>query len=943
MAQKLLIDATHDEETRIVVVEGNTVREFDFETSGKKQIVGNIYLAKVARIEPALQAVFVDFGENRFGFLAYSEIHPDYFRIPIADREPEDENVTARQADGDSLSGTEQTESGNSEDRNSDGDADLQPTPGASISGMDVIGTNPDGEFDIAVSISDESSDGEHEDSLNQPANVPAGSDHAATSAADKTAKIKDATNVSSESQSDPRDLLRQHRRMQRKYKVQEVVRNRQILLVQVLKNERGNKGAAVSTYITLPGRYCVLTPNSARGTTISRKITGATDRKRLEKIAKSLEVPEGAGLIVRTAGGNRTKQEIKRDYDYLVRQWDQIRSLTLKSIAPAPIYEEGGLIKRTIRDVYSKEIDSIIVTGHAGYRMAKDFMKMILPSHAKKVQEHGASVPLFTQYRIEEFLDRLFEPVVQLKSGGYIVINITEALVAIDVNSGRSTSQGTLEKTAFQTNLEAAAEIALQARLRDLAGLIVIDFIDMSEWRNNTAVEKCLRENFKPDRARVQFGRISNFGLLEMSRQRLRPGIVETISNPCKICDGTGYLPTTESIGLSVLRKIEAACLRGKSGPIQVRVSTGVANFIFNRKREIIDRIEKTHQLPVRIVIENDFAPTQFEIEIVRESEPLPTDDDPVVMIDSTLQSGRGDEAAKPDRFKSPGTDMPRRRGGRRRDDRQKTDAEKSQIGGREVATAKTGTDPEGNEQAETPTQSKKSGKNDGQRGSRREKSRKPELDKNLADGMTESDATVEGTADTAPETEDRKPQRRKHRGGRNRGGKRKKAAIEASLDKSGDAEAADSHPPKNESAEDRQEANSNAADGIEDRQPSDDSNRNEAGANETRELTDPKPKSTKSRRRRGGRRKESGPKPADVGANPNADGSSIAQNENSNLNTFEQSVNDATPSANADGDGEDKPPKVNAPFETENRPTENAIGQAPEQSEIGQDKARE
>ncbi|HLQ20464.1 MAG TPA: ribonuclease E/G, partial [Tabrizicola sp.] len=524
MSKKMLIDATHSEETRVVVVDGNKVEEFDFETVNKRQLAGNIYLAKVTRVEPSLQAAFVEYGGNRHGFLAFAEIHPDYYQIPVADRKAliEEERAMAR--------AEEEEENRRSRRRG--------PRPQAKAEAVktdDAVAEGPAG-MDVVDLGEDETQDGplveaaveaaveaehdhdheghEHHDHDHHNESVENGENgryRAVDHASDTDEEIE------SIAEEDVAEEIAQPRRPRaRRYKIQEVIKVRQIMLVQVVKEERGNKGAALTTYLSLAGRYCVLMPNTARGGGISRKITNAVDRKKLKEIAGELEVPEGAGLIVRTAGAKRTKPEIKRDYEYLMRLWEQIRELTLKSIAPAKIYEEGDLIKRSIRDLYSREIDEVLVEGEAGYRTAKDFMRMIMPSHAKQVVRYTEQTPLFAKYQVEGYLSGMFNPVVQLKSGGYIVIGVTEALVAIDVNSGRATKEGSIEETALKTNVEAAEEIARQLRLRDLAGLIVIDFIDMEERRNNATVEKRLKDKLKTDRARIQVGRISGFGLLE-------------------------------------------------------------------------------------------------------------------------------------------------------------------------------------------------------------------------------------------------------------------------------------------------------------------------------------------------------------------------------------------------------------------------------------------
>ena len=463
-------------------------------------------------------------------------------------------------------------------------------------------------------------------------------------------------------------DLRPQRRSRPRRYKIQEVIKVRQIMLVQVVKEERGNKGAALTTYLSLAGRYCVLMPNTARGGGISRKITNAADRKKLKEIATEIDVPTGAGLIIRTAGAKRTKTEIKRDYEYLQRLWEQIRELTLKSIAPAKIYEEGDLIKRSIRDLYNRDIDEVLVEGERGYRNAKDFMKMIMPSHAKNVKHYTDVLPLFARYQVESYLSSMFNPVVQLKSGGYLVIGVTEALVAVDVNSGRATKEGSIEETALKTNLEAAEEVARQMRLRDLAGLIVIDFIDMDERRNNNAVEKRLKDKLKTDRARIQVGRISGFGLLEMSRQRLRPGMIEATTQPCPSCHGTGLIRSDDNLALSILRQIEEEGVRRRSREVLVKCPVGISNFIMNQKRHHVAQIEARYGLSVRVegdpmLVSPDFSIEKFKTatRYVPEAAELVVSADTIVMdeidediveeVDIETPESEQDEERKPKR----------------------------------------------------------------------------------------------------------------------------------------------------------------------------------------------------------------------------------------------------------------------------------------------------
>ncbi|MEM6622385.1 MAG: Rne/Rng family ribonuclease [Pseudomonadota bacterium] len=881
MAKKMLIDATHPEETRVVVVDGQKVEDFDFESITKRQLAGNIYLAKVTRVEPSLQAAFVDYGGNRHGFLAFSEIHPDYYQIPVADREAlieeerrEEEARKAREDNG----GGEDTSSksrrgGRGRRRKSSDTVEEGSKPaaaGAEVAGLEVIdlddaaggasadaeplglevaetpdpaskseaasvdATSPDDteaaeqpgsdEADVeAVEASsaeepvepapaaedveikaaeapvepaldgsdaiaaeetpaaeppsdpksmaesagledeervsgdvgsteartktqdDERSGAGGEDQPETPAETateqaeaaiedpaPATSDEAGVQEGSATAEASDdqieeisaeeqpaleadahpletesnageaepaegevidgetATQEGSSDEPDDSDAeggrsgkrgrrrrgrkpkseekaktadkdgepaeedaedgdiesigaedtleeaARARTRLRRRYKIQDVIKVRQILLVQVVKEERGNKGAALTTYLSLAGRYCVLMPNTARGGGISRKITNAPDRKRLREVIGEMDVPQGMGLIVRTAGAERTRAEIKRDYEFLIRQWEQIRELTLKSIAPTLIYEEGSLIKRSIRDIYSKEIDQIQVEGDHGYREAKEYMKMLMPSHAKNVQPYTDQIPLFSRYQVESYLNGMFNPTCQLKSGGYIVIGVTEALVAIDVNSGRATKQGSIEETALQTNLEACDEVARQLRLRDLAGLIVIDFIDMDENRNNRAVEKRMKDRLKNDRARIQVGRISGFGLMEMSRQRLRPGMLEATTQPCPHCMGTGLIRSDESMSLSILREVEEEALRGRSNEINVRAPVDVANYLINNKRPHIAQLEARHSIQMNVLATPTLTSPNFELERTKSSTPRPQRQTDVVSASS-------------------------------------------------------------------------------------------------------------------------------------------------------------------------------------------------------------------------------------------------------------------------------------------------------------------
>ncbi|MEM8842259.1 MAG: Rne/Rng family ribonuclease [Pseudomonadota bacterium] len=885
----MLIDATHPEETRVVVVDGNKVDDFDFESINKRQLAGNIYLAKVTRVEPSLQAAFVDYGGNRHGFLAFSEIHPDYYQIPIADREAllaEEERAAREEDDADSQAEAAEPKpadkkrsrrsrsSRKSKSKQSDdvaglevialdegslSDVPAQSTDSLAI--MDVAepsveetadvaqanapadapapsnatseavveeptteepttnepapqevaeapqtapvvaeGENPPEAADPAPEepapvepVTEEAADddaAEPEDASPKPtsmaesagldddsvsedipaaateakpdkprteaqesaapeasetadqgearADAPAQADEVKETAPEdapaeaepeaakadgktksdtpkkrtrrsrkkKSAATEEAEKPSNDDTADDKngedtakvesvgaedlqeEVASARARRRRSYKIQDVVKVRQIMLVQVVKEERGNKGAALTTYLSLAGRYCVLMPNTARGGGISRKITQAGDRKRLREVIDELEVPKGMGLIVRTAGAERTRPEIKRDYEFLCRQWEQVRELTLKSIAPTLIYEEGSLIKRSIRDLYSKEIDTILVEGEIGYREAKDYMKMLMPSHAKNVQQYGEQIPLFSRYQVESYLNGMFSPTVQLKSGGYIVIGVTEALVAVDVNSGRATKQGSIEETALQTNLEAADEVARQCRLRDLAGLIVIDFIDMEENRNNRAVEKRIKDRLKNDRARIQIGRISSFGLMEMSRQRLRPGILEATTKPCPHCQGTGIIRSDENMALSILREVEEEGVRGRAAELSVTAPVDVTNFLLNHKRDHIAGIEARCGTSILIMGDPMMISPDFKIDRSKQASrtlPQPTaavTADSVAIAEDAVEVVEADaDEAKPTEERQEGDGKSRRRRGKRGGRRRRNQEEQKQA----------------------------------------------------------------------------------------------------------------------------------------------------------------------------------------------------------------------------------------------------------------------
>ncbi|MDQ1198659.1 Rne/Rng family ribonuclease [Agrobacterium sp. SORGH_AS 787] len=661
MADKMLIDASHEEETRVVVVRGNRIEEFDFESEHKKQIRGNIYLAKVTRVEPSLQAAFVDYGGNRHGFLAFAEIHPDYYQIPLADRQALLKAEAEEHRRGDDFEPA---------------DAPNEPTIDLSKADQPDIGIVAASEekaeepvaseevvaFEETVAITEEVVAGEQPAEEEKPkkrtrrprakkktdaeeASTEASADEASDEDGSKGGEMaamvdtdtisEDVERVGDDDDDDDDDHHekeviesvgaedameevpdRAMRKPRKQYRIQEVIKRRQILLVQVAKEERGNKGAALTTYLSLAGRYSVLMPNTARGGGISRKITQPADRKRLKEIARDLEVPNGMGVILRTAGANRTRVEIKRDFEYLMRLWENVRTLTLNSTAPCLVYEEGSLIKRSIRDLYNKDISEIIVSGEEGYREAKDFMKMLMPSHAKVVQPYRDIHPIFSRSGIEAQLDRMLQPQVTLKSGGYLIINQTEALVSIDVNSGRSTREHSIEETALATNLEAAEEVARQLRLRDLAGLVVIDFIDMEEKRNNRAVEKKLKDCLKNDRARIQVGRISHFGLLEMSRQRIRASVLESTTQICSHCGGTGHVRSESSIALHVLRGVEEYLLRNTTHNITVRTTPETALYLLNHKRGTIVDYEERFGVSIIIAADASVGAQHFAID---------------------------------------------------------------------------------------------------------------------------------------------------------------------------------------------------------------------------------------------------------------------------------------------------------------------------------------
>jgi ribonuclease E len=674
MPNKMLIDATHPEETRVVVLRGQRVEEFDFESASRKQLRGNIYLAKVTRVEPSLQAAFVDYGGNRHGFLAFSEIHPDYYQIPIADRQAliaeEEQAQRAADAEADHTVSRQARRSPAADDKikseplgpdgANENEATVEVEAAAMAAGSEELLPQADvaepvslpatiaapetdqsataslTHEDIPIELSQLQASGAAEPMPNGSADSSTGVDAVADRGADGEAAANFSASTASEALNKPNanimevnglegevetvesvggadameEVPERTPRLRRQYKIQEVIKRRQVMLVQVVKEERGTKGAALTTYLSLAGRYSVLMPNTARGGGISRKITSLEDRRRLKEIAQELEVPEGMGVILRTAGATRTKIEVKRDFEYLLRLWETVRDLTLRSTAPKLVYEEGSLVKRSIRDLYNKEIDEILVAGDASFQEAKGFMGMLMPSHARNVKPYRDTLPIFARYGIESQLDAMFTPVMQLRSGGYIVINQAEALVAIDVNSGRATREHHIEDTALKTNLEAAEEIARQLRLRDLAGLIVIDFIDMDEKRNNRAVERRLKECLRHDRARIQVGHISHFGLLEMSRQRIRSSVLESSTEKCPHCGGTGHVRSVASVALQLLRSLEEMLLKGATHDLIVRTRSEIALYLLNHKRAHLRSLEERFRVTILINADPSVGP---------------------------------------------------------------------------------------------------------------------------------------------------------------------------------------------------------------------------------------------------------------------------------------------------------------------------------------------
>ena len=867
---KMLIDATHPEETRVVVQRNGRVEEFDFESAARKLLRGNIYLAKVTRVEPSLQAAFVDYGGNRHGFLAFNEVHPDYYQIPVADRQVLLDEEAAAEAELEAAADRRAEALARRNAQRGRGDIETGPdSPGddfgdltqvdASLESSHIVDVEEDEHIEeiggeeeseqtvkvvasavrrtadevrselppedttteapdeeVASDAGDESEPSVTNDNATEIEASPSDSEHDNDEhhelpaddhpGSEEEFAQQDALNDNGSAESHDEGSHQEfregprtrQRRRPRSYKIQEVIKRRQIILVQVVKEERGNKGAALTTYLSLAGRYTVLMPNTARGGGISRKITNPQDRRRLKAIAQELEVPEGMGLIIRTAGATRTKQEIKRDFEYLLRLWESVRELTLQSTAPSLVYEEGDLIKRSIRDLYNKDVEEIVVAGEAGHQEAADFMKMLMPSHAKNVVAYREPTPLFTRYGVERQLNAMFQPQVTLRSGGYIVINQTEALVAIDVNSGKSTREFSIEETALATNLEAADEIARQLKLRDLAGLIVIDFIDMEEKRNNRAVERRLKDALRFDRARIQLGRISHFGLMEMSRQRLRTGVLEGSTSQCQHCQGTGIIRSTESIALAVLRGIEDVITAGTNGPLVATTTPAVALYILNSKRAYIADMEMRHGYSVTVLGSDRVQGANFTVERsaaaalpVRRAERAAVNMDwgfdsegdgssyASSDIDMSSEAGEAEEEMIDREQRNAardGDDNGARRGGRRRRRRGR--------GGRD----------RGGEQYSFEQREEDSDRDQGAADDMSQDSSEPNLDiEGLGEQPSIDDAAQAGDADlNGSEEKPNKRRRRGRRGGR-RGRDRGRDSTQESAEASGDSEQPD------------------------------------------------------------------------------------------------------------------------------------------------------
>jgi len=734
MATRMLIDARHPEETRVAVLKGNRIEEFDFESADRKQIKGNIYLAKVTRVEPSLQAAFVDFGGNRHGFLAFSEIHPDYYQIPKEDREALLAEEAAHAEEEAALRASE----GEDEDENGGSDEDFGDEGGVT----EVDTSEKDEVATIEAGVEEGEDDASEDDASEDDAAESEGGEERLQR---RNRGRRQGRNGGRSKEAD--ELRAKRMALRRRYKIQDVIQRRQVLLVQVVKEERGNKGAALTTYLSLAGRYCVLMPNSSHGGGISRKINSASDRKRLKSIIAELQLPRSMGCIVRTAGLQRTKTEIKRDFDYLARLWDELRETTLRSVAPTLIHSDSDLIKRAIRDIYNRDIEEVVVEGEEGYRAARDFMKLLMPSHARKVKPYSDPVPLFQRFGAEDQLTAMYDPVVQLRSGGYIVINPTEALVSIDINSGRSTKEHGIEATAVNTNIEAAHEIARQLRLRDMAGLVVIDFIDMEYGSNVRKVEKAMKDALKNDRARIQVGRISSFGLMEMSRQRLRTGVLEATTRSCPHCDGTGLVRTASSAGLSALRLIEDEAAKGRGIIISLFASTEAAIYLLNAKRTDLADIEERYGVSVEVIPEGENEGAKMRVissgprnEFVPRFDPIAEE-----VEDDFIEDEEEDEELAEEQQAQPRGERSERGEGESGDERRSKRRKRRRGRNREQEEASTSSVPEADEDSEQTT------------GEDME-----------AEEATGAEAAGEGTDENGA------PKKRRRRGGRRRRGRR-------------------------------------------------------------------------------------------------------------------------------------------------------------------------
>ncbi|WOE76266.1 Rne/Rng family ribonuclease [Alterisphingorhabdus coralli] len=753
MTTRMLIDARHQEETRVAVTKGNRIEEFDFESAEHKQIKGNIYLAKVTRVEPSLQAAFVDYGGNRHGFLAFSEIHPDYYQIPKEDKDKLLAEEAEHAAEEAALRAAEEERGETGED--DDGDysrafADelaedhgmLDEKAEEKLSEPEAPELPDDDDDDADGESSDEEAEAKGEDDSEGDKAEGGKKRRRGGRSRRGNRRGKGAARASDEVRS-KRMALR------RRYKIQDVIHRRQVVLVQVMKEERGNKGAALSTYLSLAGRYCVLMPNSAHGGGISRKISSAGDRKRLKGIIAELNLPSSMGCIVRTAGLSRTKTEIKRDFDYLARLWDGIRENTLKASAPAQIHSDSDLIKRAIRDIYNREIEEVMVEGDDGYRAAKDFMKLLMPSHARRVKHYADPIPLFQRYGAEDQLNAMYEPMVQLKSGGYLVINPTEALVSIDINSGRSTREHGIEATAVNTNLEAAREIARQLRLRDMAGLVVIDFIDMERSGNIRKVEKAMRDALKSDRARIQVGRISGFGLLEMSRQRLRTGVLEASTRVCPHCDGTGFVRTASSSGLAALRLLEEEAAKGKGSQLVLRTSQEASIYVLNHKRAGIGEIEERYGVTIEVLPTDDIEGAKMTVEVSGPKPTVTVDYAPIIDPVEEEEEEQTVENREEDEDRPKRKRRRRRRGKRGGENRDKRDDQQDEASPADSDAPAENADDEGEVKDEKPK--------------RKRRSRRRKSDD---EAVNEGEATEQSEADTAEDSDaEEKPKKRTRR----------------------------------------------------------------------------------------------------------------------------------------------------------------------------------